>query len=161
MKRIFLGILLTVLVMPAPAQFLQKQDNLSIPFFDIVLADGIRYRVTDMIPGQSAMLVYFDPDCDHCVDFIKKLMKRSGEFKNIQVILVTYVPLNVVKSFVLKTGLDKFPQIKTGTEGEKFIVRYYYNVIQFPYVALHDRNGKLFATFEGEVPEVSELARMF
>jgi hypothetical protein len=161
MKRIFLGLLLTALVVSLPAQILQKPDKLSVPFFDIVQADGNHYRATDLVPGEPVMLVYFDPDCDHCEVFIKSLLKQTGEFKNIQVVLITYVPLKVVKNYVLKTGLDKFPQFKTGTEGEKFIVRYHYNILQFPYVALHDKNGKLFATFESDMPPVSDLAKMF
>ena len=159
--KTFLGLLLTAIMMPVPAQVLQKQNNLSVPLFDLVLADGSRFRATDMIPGQPAMFVYFDPDCEHCEDFIKTLLKNKEEFKNIQVILVTYVPVSTVKTFAVKTGLDKAPQIKTGTEGEKFIVRYFYNVMQFPFVALHDKNGKLFATFESEVPPVTDIARMF
>lgn len=88
------------------------------------------------------------------------MLKQADSFKNTQVILVTYVPVRTMKSFIQKSGLDKYPSIVVGTEGDSFIVRYHYDVIQFPYVALHDRSGKLIATYESEVPPVEDLAKL-
>jgi hypothetical protein len=33
--------------------------------------------------------------------------------------------------------------------------------MQFPYLALHDKAGNLFATYESDVPAALELAGMF
>jgi hypothetical protein len=92
--------------------------------------------------------------------FIKDLLKQSEKFTNYEVVLVTYVPLRRLKNYVTESGLAKYPQIKIGTEGTKFTVRYHYDVIQFPYVALHDSKGQLFATYESEVPSAGDLAVM-
>jgi len=136
-----------------------KQEKL-VPFFDIVQADGKHLKATDLAQGQPAMIVYFDPDCEHCVTFIDDILKNAGAFKNAEVVLVTYVPLRQLKNYVSESGLNNYPQIKAGTEGTRFTVRYHYDVIQFPYVALHDRNGKMFASFESDVPGATELASM-
>jgi hypothetical protein len=107
------------------------------------------------------MFVYFDPDCDHCTMFIQELLKQINAFKNIQIVMITYIPVRSLKKFVIDSGIGKYPGIRVGTEGSNFIVRYHYNVVQFPYLALHDKNGSLFATFESEVPSPGELAAMF
>lgn len=157
MSRIFGIFILIALTLQVTGQ--AKQDK-SIPFFDIVQADGNHLRSTDLAPGQPVMIIYFDPDCEHCVTFINDLLKNSGAFSNTEVVLITYVPLRRLKNYILESGLNNHPQFKTGTEGTKFTVRYHYDVIQFPFVALHDRNGRMFASFESEVPGATELAGM-
>jgi hypothetical protein len=107
------------------------------------------------------MMVYFDPDCDHCLQFTTDMLKQLPAFGNVQIIFVTYVPVEGVRSFIARAGLDKYPDIKVGTEGNNFIVRYHYDVMLFPYLALHDKNGNLFATYESEVPTPAQLAAMF
>jgi len=157
MNRIITAIFLVVFPVLVCGQATQIK---SIPFFDIVQADGRHLRVTDLVPGQPVMIVYFDPDCDHCVSFISDLQKKADSFNNIEIVLITYVPLRRLKSYIAESGLGNNPRFKAGTEGNKFTVRYHYDVIQFPYVALHDRTGKLFATFESDVPSPGDLATM-
>jgi hypothetical protein len=157
MNRTIPAIFFVILTALSHAQ--AKQDK-SIPFFDIVQADGHHLRSIDLAQGQPVMIVYFDPDCDHCVTFISDLLNKADSFNNSEVVLITYVPLRRLKTYISESGLNKYPQFKTGTEGNKFTVRYHYDVIQFPFVALHDRNWKLFATFESEVPSPDELAKM-
>jgi hypothetical protein len=138
----------------------QEKQEKYIPFFDIVQANGTRLKATDLTPDQPAMIIYFDPDCDHCVTFINDVMKNAAIFKNAEVVLITYVPLRRLKSYISESGLNNYPQFKAGTEGTRFTVRYHYDVIQFPYVALHDRTGKMFTSFESEIPRATELADM-
>ena len=138
-----------------------QQVKKNIPPFRIQLQDGKYFHASELDKNKPLLLVYFDPDCDHCTQFISNLIKQANLFSKVQLVLVTYVSLQQVKTYVKASGLDKYPQIMVGTEGTDFAVRYYYNVIQFPYLALHDKTGKLFATFENEVPTPVELARMF
>jgi hypothetical protein len=129
--------------------------------FNIQQVDGKYVTSSVLKKGIPVMIVYFDPDCDHCTAFISDLLKQVALFKQVQLVLITYVPLQQVKTYVKSSGLDKHPQIIVGTEGTNFVVRYYYNVIQFPYLALHDKAGKLISTFESEVPTPKELSSMF
>jgi hypothetical protein len=135
--------------------------KMGLPGFKIRKADGKYITTANLRKDIPVMIVYFDPDCDHCTQFISALLKQTDQFSKVQVLLVTYVSLQQVKTYVKSSGLDKYPQILVGTEGTDFTVRYHYNVIQFPYLALHDKTGKLFATFESEVPTPAELAKMF
>ena len=106
-------------------------------------------------------MVYFDPDCDHCVLFVNELLKNINLFTKVQIVMITYVPLPSVKKFITQAGLNQYPGIKVGTEGTTFVVRYHYDIVQFPFLALHDMTGSLFATYESEVPTPQQLAGMF
>jgi cytochrome oxidase Cu insertion factor (SCO1/SenC/PrrC family) len=138
-----------------------NQPRKGIPDFDLIQIDGSHLKASNLLKGQPLMIVYFDPDCDHCVMFITELLQKMDAFKNVQIVMVTYVPVRTVRNFVNNMGISKFTGIKIGTEGSNFIVRYHYDVVQFPYLALHDKNGNLFATFESEVPAPEELAVLF
>jgi peroxiredoxin len=161
MKKISPALAFLFFVIAMNAQPLQKQNKTVLPFFDITQTDGTHVRVTDLQPGLPVMMVYFDPDCDHCEVFIKDLQKEIGSFKNVQIVMVTYVPLPALKKFVAKTSLKATTNLRIGTEGDTFVVRYHYNIMQFPFLALHDKNGNLFATYESLVPSAVELATMF
>lgn len=160
MNKVFCIVLALLPVISLNAQLVQRKSPSTLPAFHITQPDGRPYGISDLPAGKPVMFVYFDPDCDHCEAFIDKLIKQINSFKNAQIVMVTYVPVGKLKTFVQKTGLEKYPSIITGTEGNAFIIRYHYDVVQFPYVALHDPNGNLIATYESEVPPPEDLAKI-
>jgi cytochrome oxidase Cu insertion factor (SCO1/SenC/PrrC family) len=141
------------------AQAAQKPAKKGIPPFDIQLADGQHFKSSDLRKDQPVMLVYFDPTCDHCHVFIADLLKKISLFRDVQIVMVTYVPLDQVKSYMAGSELSKQPGIKVGTEGTTFVVRFFYDVGQFPYVALHKKDGTLISTYESKVPDPEVLAK--
>lgn len=160
MKRIVIIYALCFVVLSLEAQ-LPPVNAKAIPAFSIQQADGSLFTASSLKTGQPVMLVYFDPDCEHCMVFASELVAKADIISDIQVIMVTYVPVESLNKFIAMSGLRDYPQIKVGTEGEKFIVRYHYNVMQFPFLALHDRNGMLFATYESKIPTVETLVAKF
>jgi hypothetical protein len=141
------------------AQSVQKQVEKGIPPFDIQLVSGQHYKSTDLRKDQPLMLIYFDPTCEHCHVFISELLKKISLFKDVQIVMITYVPLDELKSYMSGSELNKLPGIKVGTEGTTFVVRYFYNIMQFPYVALHKKDGTLISTYERKVPDPEVLAK--
>ena len=161
MKKLSYFLWLLTLVFSLHAQTVQNPNKKGLPAFDILQVNGSHFKVADLNKSQPVMLVYFDPDCDHCLLFTEELLRQINTFNNVQIVMITYVPIESVNSFITRMGLAKYPGIKVGTEGNAFVVRYHYNIMQFPYLALHDKNGILFATYESEVPALKELAEMF
>ena len=161
MKKLSYFLWLLTLVFSLHAQTVQNSNKKGLPAFDILQVNGSHFKVADLKKGQPVMLVYFDPDCDHCVLFAKELVKQIDAFSNVEIVMISYVPMQSLKGFITQVGLGKYPRIKVGTEGSSFVVRYHYNIIQFPYLALHDNAGHLFATYESEVPAIPQLVAMF
>jgi len=157
MKKVTTTLLLASLIISMHAQLLPNYAK-TIPAFNIQLSDGSYFKASNLKIGQPLMLVYFDPDCDHCAIFTRELLKKLDAFSHVQIVMVTYVPVKSLKQFINEVGLQNYPQIKAGTEGTTFVVRYHYNIMQFPYIALHDQNGMLMATYESEVPTIETLA---
>ena len=65
------------------------------------------------------------------------------DFWDASIAMITYQSVPIVTQYVLKNKLSKYPNIYVGTEENFFIVRYYYNVIRFPFIALYNKNGDL------------------
>jgi hypothetical protein len=141
------------------AQAVQKPAKKGIAPFDIQLVNGQHFKSTDLRKDQPLMMIYFDPTCDHCHVFINELLRKINLFKDVQIVMITYVPPDQVKSYMAGSELSKQPGIKVGTEGTTFVVRYFYDIVQFPYVALHKKDGTLIATYQRKVPDPEILAK--
>jgi hypothetical protein len=141
------------------AQTVQNPVKKGIPSFDIQLVNGQHFKSSDLRKDQPLMLVYFDPTCEHCHAFINELLKKINLFRDVQIVMITYVPPDQVKSYMAGSELSKQPGIRVGTEGTTFVVRYFYDIGRFPYVALHKKDGTLISTYESKVPDSEVLAK--
>lgn len=119
--------------------------------FQIQLTNGQQYTFSQLAKG-PVVLIYFSPDCDHCQDFTKDLIKNYAVVANKQVVMVTFQSMEMLKPFVTQYNLNKYLNFKVGTEGMSYIVQKYYQIRSFPYIAIYDKNGKLVKTYEGEQP---------
>ena len=159
MKYIFSLAFSMLIIVSFRAQSTQKPPKKGIPPFDIQMVNGQHLKSSDLKKDQPLMLIYFDPTCDHCQLFINDLLKKISLFKEVQIVMITYVPLDQVKSYMAGSELSKQPGIKVGTEGTTFVVRYFYDIVQFPYIALHKKDGTLISTYESKVPDPEILAK--
>ena len=119
--------------------------------FQMTLTNGKPYNFAQLTPG-PVVLMYFSPDCDHCQEFTKALLKNYTVNSNKQLVMITFQPMEMVKQFATTYNLASYPNIKIGTEGTSYLVQKYYQIRSFPYIAMYDKNGKHLRTFEGEQP---------
>ena len=119
--------------------------------FNIKLTNGQQFKAEQLAKG-PVVLIYFSPDCDHCQNFTQDLVKNYNVVANKQVVMVTFQDMNMLKPFVTKYKLNQYLNFKVGTEGTSYVVRNYYKINSFPYIAIYDKTGKLVKTYEGEQP---------
>jgi thioredoxin-related protein len=121
----------------------QQNTKTAIAPFSIEQANGKTFTYKELKKNIPATLIYFSPTCDHCKEFLKDLLQHKKELATKQIVMVTYLPVNELKPFVTEFNLEKYNNIKVGTEGYTFIVRKYYNVERFPFVAVYNSNLQL------------------
>jgi thioredoxin-related protein len=119
--------------------------------FSMRLTNGQQFNYSQLAAG-PVVLIYFSPDCDHCQDFTKDLVKNYNVVANKQVVMVTFQAMDMLKPFVTQYGLNAYTNFKVGTEGTSYVVQKYYQIRSFPYIAIYDKKGNLVRTFEGEQP---------
>jgi thioredoxin-related protein len=150
--------LILFIVIEGHTQSLIRNDKKGIPPFQILLDTGDYYTSSDLMQDKPVMIIYFDPGCDHCQLFTSELLANIRSFSDVQIVMVTYVELPMVKDFTMKNNLSKYPSIHVGTEGYTFVVQIFYRVRQFPFIALYKNYGTLLKTYEGIIPDIKEVA---
>ncbi|CAN5776902.1 hypothetical protein BH10BAC2_BH10BAC2_40160 [soil metagenome] len=151
MKRFLpAAVCLIFLALFIPANAVDAQNAVakkSIPPFSILLTNMQYLKAAELEKNTPKLIVYFDPTCEHCKTFTLDLLKHESDFVKTQIIMISYTPIAEVKTFEQELGLAKYSNIKIGTEGTTFIVRYFYNIQRFPFVALHDKKGVMVASY--------------
>lgn len=129
-----------------------KAMSQSIPSFQMQLTNGKSFSSGNLSPQKPLVLIYFAPDCEHCQILMDTIFKKINEFKNSQIVMVTFKPLNEVIDFENHYGTHKYQNIKVGTEIPIFFFRKYYQLENTPFTALYDKQGKLIISYKKETP---------
>ncbi|WP_162499853.1 TlpA family protein disulfide reductase [Mucilaginibacter terrigena] len=130
----------------------------TIPPYKILTTKDQTLTPADLVKNKPVMIIYFAPDCPHCQKLINDMKPSMAKFKNIQVLLITYTDIRMVKAFENDYGLKAYPNFILGTEGYTYTVQRFYQLKHTPFVALYDKNGKLVQAFEKQ-PEASDLLK--
>jgi thiol-disulfide isomerase/thioredoxin len=118
------------------------QTQLIAPF-KIRLTNGNGFTYKDLKKNTATAIVYFEPGCEHCKDFVKELVKYENMLINKQIIFITYSSLDETKRFDSFFNISSKPYFKIGSEGYTFVVQKYYNIQKFPYIVLYNNQLKL------------------
>jgi hypothetical protein len=145
--------------------FLLSLDGLSqsgkVPPFRMIRSNDKVFLAGNLPIGHPIIIIYFSPDCDDCQRLIEGILKRMDDFKNASIVMITYLPVENVKQFATRYNLNEYSNIYIGTEGNSLFVRDYYKVLQFPFLALYNKNGDLVKIYNAEysLDDLSEQLR--
>jgi thioredoxin-related protein len=120
--------------------------------FEITLTNDVKFKSFQLKKNVPVILMYFSPDCDHCKDLTKEILKNVKALEAKQLVMITYYPMAEVKKFANDFSIQKQPNIKIGTEGMTLIVQKHYNIRNFPFLALYDKAGKQARLFREQAP---------
>jgi thiol-disulfide isomerase/thioredoxin len=132
----------TIPAIIAPYKILTTKDVYSTP--------------ADLKKNAPVMLIYFAPDCGHCQKLISDMKPVMKDFKNVQVVMITFTDIRMVKTFQNDYGLTAWPNFTLGTEGYTYAVQKYYQLKHTPFIAIYNHKGKLVQSYE-KPPEIKEL----
>ncbi|WP_354427273.1 MULTISPECIES: thioredoxin domain-containing protein [unclassified Mucilaginibacter] len=154
MKRILL--MLTLLIAVACTNAQTPPTPPVIAPYKILTTKDVYSTPADLKKNQPVMLIYFATDCGHCQKLVNDMKPFMKDFKNIQVVMVTFSDIRMVKTFQNDYGLTAYPNFTLGTEGYTYTVQKYYKLQHTPYIAIYDHKGKLVQAYE-KPPEMKEL----
>src|ERR1700692_4880324 len=65
----------------------------NIPPFNMLLSDGVTYyNASNVQKDKPVMIIYFDPECEHCQHFTAELIKNISKFSNVQIVMICDAP---------------------------------------------------------------------
>src|SRR4030095_12540774 len=79
--------------------FPSKVSSQTIPPFKMTLSNNKIFNSADLPRGKPLVLIYFDPDCDHCQKLVTELVKKMNSFKKAEIVLITFKPVTEVAAF--------------------------------------------------------------
>ena len=130
--------------------FSRVASSQSLPPFKMYRSDKTIFDAGELPKTKPVILIYFDPDCDHCQKLMKELFQKVDAFKTAEIIMVTFKPIEEVAAFEKQNNTQKYSNIVVGTEGMGFYVRNYYGLVTMPFTALYDKKGNLKYSYRKE-----------
>src|SRR5262250_2466277 len=71
----------------------------SLPPFKMYRSNNSIFIATDLPKNKPVVVIYFDPDCDHCQKLMKDVFKKINSFKKAEIVMVTFKPVEEVVAF--------------------------------------------------------------
>ena len=160
MRSIFISFLFSLsFISFSFGQSADPKPGSAIPAFRMQLSNGSYYSDGEISKNKPLVLIYFAPDCDHCIKLMDALFKKIHQLDKATVVMVTFERITDVAWFERKYQTAKYPNIKVGTEGVTYVLRKYYKLDKTPFTAVYDKRGKLAFSYKNETPVDDMLTR--
>lgn len=154
---------LAALMLFLSAQGLQAQGDVAgdMAMFPtashFALPDGSTLDAHDIVKGNTIMVVYFDPDCDHCQQQAKWINEKIESFNNTTVMFVSWGELDAIAEFPA-TYLPKAVGKKNFffAKDDAYSIDDWFGESNVPTIYTYNRNWQRTHTFTEET-EVSKI----
>ena len=124
----------------------------TVPPLKLLLADSSTiFTDKDLKKNKPLFLILFSPDCEHCQKETEELIEKIDSFKNIQIVMATFMPVDKIKPFYENYQLDRFSNITVGYDMQHMLSTFY-RISYTPFLAFYDKKGNLIDGFQGALP---------
>ncbi len=130
------------------------------PQAKFLLPDSVTFFTkADLKKNKPAMMIVFNPDCEHCQHETEEIIKNIDKFKGIQIVMSSMVTITEIKAFIEKYQLSKYDNITVGKDVSYFLPAYY-QFNNLPFLAFYDKKHKLISEFSGSLP-IEKVLKVF
>jgi thioredoxin-related protein len=112
--------------------------------------DSTLFTNENLRKKEATLIMIFSPECGHCQNETKELIKNIDHFKNTQILMVTWLPYTEMMSFYHDYKIAQQPQITMAWDKKDFFLPYY-RVQMYPQLVVYDKNGKYVNSFSGSI----------
>lgn len=131
-----------------------------LPQFKMLQTNETYFSSAEIPKNKPVVLIYFAPDCDHCIVLMDKLFKKIHQLDKTSIVLITFKPVPELSAFEKKYNTAKYPNIKVGTEGYTYYLRNFYKLQKTTFTAVYDKKGMFAFSYTNETPVDEMLARL-
>jgi len=108
--------------------------------------------------NKPTVLIFFNPDCDHCQHATQNLTSKIDQLKDVQILMVSVMDFNLVNKFYEDYKIADCPNITMARDGKYELPRFY-NIHSIPDVYVYDKKGKFLNHYKSTIP-VEEIAAL-
>lgn len=137
----------------------QHLANLKLPDFKLLLPDSATNFYTEQLSSKkTTILISFSPDCDHCKQQTKELTENIKSFKDVQIVMATTYPFEMMKAFYEEYKIASYKNIVMGRDVLYFFPKYFRNHY-LPLITIYSKKGDLLHYYDGGLP-TAELIKL-
>lgn len=135
----------------ADASGVTLQNIQSLPAFKMMAApDSTAYSSEQLKKNKPVIIMFFNPDCDHCQRETKELLAYKEELKDIQIVMVSSLSFAQIKDFYKDYNIASMPGINMGQD-INYALRLKFRPTNFPGIYVYDASHKLVKVYAGNV----------
>lgn len=133
----------------------------TLPNFQLLRQDSSWLSTAQLPKKSTVVIIFFNPDCEHCQHEATNLAKNMDKLKNVQFIWATYQPtFEEISAFASKYHLNNLSNVHF-VKDVNYAIPSFYHLEMTPYMAVYGKHKKLLKTFPAGVDpkELIELAQ--
>ncbi|HJS54017.1 MAG TPA: thioredoxin fold domain-containing protein [Chitinophagaceae bacterium] len=124
----------------------------TVPPLKLLLPDSSTiFTDKDLKKNTPLFFILFSPDCEHCQKETEEIIDKIDSFKNIQIVMATFMPVDKMKAFYDNYKLSRFSNIIVGYDMQ-YMLATYYRISYTPFLAFYDKKGNLIDGIQGALP---------
>lgn len=120
-----------------------------IPSFTIyTVPDSTAFTHLQLQKNKPLVLIFFNPDCDHCQKETQELVAHKDELQQLQIVMTSALPYHLLKEFYLGYNVSSMPNVKMGQD-INFTLGSIYKPARYPSIYIYDAKGNLAKVYAG------------
>ena len=146
---LLLGLSMNVFAQKEPPPPYLKTKRM--PAFKVYqVADSSVFTQKDLDKTKKTIIIFYGPDCGHCMVFAKRLMDSVHLIQDAQILMVTSFEFAKIQKFNDEFKMTDNPIITVGQD-ENFFFITHFGIRHFPSAYIYSPSGRFLKKFENEV----------
>lgn len=123
-------------------------DYQILPEFTLNDINGTKFNSSQLHRDKQKLIIYFDSECEHCLEEAAAISQHIKSFKNIQLIFISYQEPEAITEFAQTYHFLSLPNAVFLQDNYLQLVTAF-NIKEFPFMLIYSKDNKLIQKFEG------------
>ena len=129
----------------------QVAENIKkMPTFSYVTLENKIFTQKSLVQSTPTLFIYFNSECDFCNHEAEMVQQNIEQLKDIQVVFISYEPVEKIKQFATKFNLLHHDNIHFLSDS-KITFATTFDVKSMPCLVLYDKDNNLIEKIKGQV----------
>ena len=129
----------------------QVAENIKkMPAFSYLTLENKIFTNENLVKGKPTLFIYFNSECDFCNHEAEMVQQNIEELKAIQVVFISYEPVEKIKQFANNYKLLNYDNIYFLSDS-KISFATTFDVKSMPCLVLYDKENNLIEKIKGQV----------
>ena len=139
----------------------QVAENIKkMPTFSYITLENKVFTQENLVQNTPTLFIYFNSECDFCNHEAEMVQQNTTQLKDIQVVFISYEPIEKIKQFATKFKLLNHANISFLSDS-KITFATTFDVKSMPCLVLYDKDNNLIEKIKGQVKIKTVLEKFY